>query len=494
MTRWEWVLLGALLLAVGARFVRLEIDPPYNIISNSGEFLTDEGWYTKSAQLHAKFGEWTSEHDMAWFSHTSLFSLVESVAFSLFGVGVRVARLVSVVASCVSLAAFYLMLRTIQPRAVALATCLIAAIALPCFAYSRMALVEPLGIAASMTALAAWVRLPRGVPACGAGLLLAAAAYFVKVSFIFTFVALVLLSLGEAALLVRDRRRGAALAVLALAALVPAAAAAAQAHVSALAPEQSATFVQWHVKSRVDELSFDSVVYSEAKVAFKLATTTGCLTLFVIGVLGTIALVIRDRHLPGLPRTRTTWALLLWGLGGASFFGLFEYQPPRYLLFAVFPIVFIAVSVVRDLPPRDRWCLRVMLLLAVHAGAQIPGYAAWLGRGSLASADAASRSAVAKMDLTGAEGGVGVIGGTASFLGLYDERIRPLDYRHEDELASRVQRWRPRYLVTFPDAAQFIVINCPGIVERIEEVSPLHYMDNYYTPQDVTLYRIHYLR
>jgi hypothetical protein len=204
--------------------------------------------------------------------------------------------------------------------------------------------------------------------------------------------------------------------------------------------------------------------------------------------------VIRDRRLPGLPRTPATWALLLWGLGGASFFGLFEYQPARYFLFSAYPIAFIAVSVVRDLFPRDRWTLCVGSLLAVHAAFQVPDYAEWLSRDDLTSADTAAREAVAMMDLSGGERGVGVIGGTSSFLAFYDDRIRPLDYRHEDWLAARVDKWRPRYLLTYPSRSRYLVDNCRGIVDRIEPVGVLRYMGNYYYDEDVSLYRVFYAR
>ena len=56
--RWfEVSLLALLVVSVLVRFGGLATDPPYSIVSTSGTFLTDEGWYSKSAQLHARFGD-----------------------------------------------------------------------------------------------------------------------------------------------------------------------------------------------------------------------------------------------------------------------------------------------------------------------------------------------------------------------------------------------------------------------------------------------------
>ena len=160
--KWFTIALFALIvLSVALRFWNLEADPPYGIISDSGAFLTDEGWYSKSAQLHVKTGEWTNEHDYVWRSHNALFTMLQVGVFQTFGISVGVARSLSVFAFVLSLLAFYGICRTVMTRTMALTSCLIVSITLQNFAYSRMALIEPVGTAFAIGGLWMWVRFGR---------------------------------------------------------------------------------------------------------------------------------------------------------------------------------------------------------------------------------------------------------------------------------------------------------------------------------------------
>ncbi len=494
--RFTWLCLAALVAAVAARFVRLDIDAPYNLIGTWSEFLTDEGWYSKSAQLRVKFGDWASEHDTAWLSHNTLFTMLQTAAFTVFGVSATVARIVSVLAFTATLGAFYVLVRMVQSRPVALLTCLVAAVTLHTFGYSRLAMVEPTGTACSMLALAAWARPQNRFAACTAGLLFASAAYFSKVSFIFTMVALVLLALGDGVLALRERRWGRAAAIGLMTAGVPIATWALQQAASGLAPEQAATFAAWHVDSRMRELSLGACVLNEAKAVYKLAFATGGLALAGIMALAVPVALVRAGRFPAFPWPRPVIALLLWGVGGVSFMGLFEYQPARYFYFAIFPLAFLAVLVACSLVPERLRTAAAACVLLVHIAVQVPGYAAWLGRGDLASADSAAREAVARIRAeTGPEDlQILVIGGTASFLGLYDDRIRPLDFRWNDHLLDRATRWRPRYLYTVPSNAQQMVAKCPGLVDRIEFMTSHRIMDDGNSREPYVLYRVVYSR
>lgn len=492
--RWTRVFAVLVAASVAVRFVALEADPPWGLIGRSGEFLSDEGWYTKSGQLRARFGEWTSELDMVWFTHNALFSGVHAVVYSVFGVGVVTARAVSVVSFCVTLAAFFAVVSKVHSRPLALAACLAASVTLHAFGFSRMALVEPLGVALSMLAVAAWVLLPRGVAACGTGLVLAAAACFTKIAFVYVLTALVLLSIGEAVFLFRSGRRTHAGITAALVVAVPLAAWLLHDVVIAMEPEQGALFRSWHVQSRAEQIDLAQTAFRMAKSVYKATIGSGNgVLLAAIAVPGAIVLWRhRRRVLDLLPRTRGAIALTLWGVGGIAFFGLFKHQATRYLYFAAFPMAFWAVSAVAAVAPPGRRVLAVAGLVVAHAALQAPWYAAWLTRRDLFSADRAARSVVAHVTASAPTRPVVVMGDTSAFLSLYDERIRPIDLRWQDWLDKRFARWRPQFVFALRIHAAHVPELCGDLVERLEPVETYDIMEGYLGEGDFVLYRVVY--
>src|SRR5690606_16770590 len=97
------------------------------------------------------------------------------------------------------LLAVYLAMRTRWGRLPSLLACLGISVNLSTFTYSRLAIAEPLGTHLSVAALALWVLGRRsGVLAQAGSLLLASAAFFVKISFVFTVIAVALLVLWDA--------------------------------------------------------------------------------------------------------------------------------------------------------------------------------------------------------------------------------------------------------------------------------------------------------
>jgi 4-amino-4-deoxy-L-arabinose transferase-like glycosyltransferase len=475
-----------------ARFVALTHDPAYAIVSPSATFLTDEGWYTKAAQLDAKFGQYTQIGDFVWLSHNPLFTLLVRLSFAIFGVSAEAARAVSGVSWIVAISAFYLICRTTQPRTIALGACALVSLTLHNLTYSRLALIEPSATAFTLVGILLWVRFPRSVPAAPFVLALGSAAVFCKVSFLFSLIAVSMLVAGDGVMSFREGRKGRAALLWVLVA--------ANAYVTwllhqraiAWAGEAGELFHRWHVAPRSGGMQIKPVIGNEMKMLYKLFEATGApvitgAALFALAFLG------RARKLrPRFPVSRATLALLLWGVGGCTFFGLFGTQSPRYFYFALFPITYVALMLAREVAGDRRWPTALVLLIVLHGATQLEGYVLWARRANRWSARDMAQDIIRRMEIPADADEAILMGGTASNVALHDARIRPLDFRPEDFLPERLEHWRPRFLVASKSNAERALEFAPDVIERLELVAQYRLMENYYTQEDHVLLRIHY--
>jgi len=493
--RWFTAALAVLLaLLVAARFVFLQMDAPYTIISSSGAFLTDEGYYTKSALLFVRFGEWTSDWDIVWRSHNWLFTVTQAGWMKLLGTSVAVARSLSSVAFVLSIAAFYSICRTVQTQTISLVSCLLAALTLQTFAYSRMALIEPFGTAFCIGAMWAWVRHGRTAWGPFLSMLLVACAVWSKVSFVYALVAVVLLNLGEGVVAWRRGERRQCVVTMVSVAIVLVTMRFAHAAAMDWAARDGVIFQQWHVTARADGLNLATTVKNEAKMLFKLCWETGASSLTCALGFGVLCLMIKGRLRARmrLGISRATVAMVLWCVGGASFFGLFEYQPPRYYFFVMFPIAYCTVMSAREIVGNRNWRMACLFLLFLHGATQVHGYKRWLMRDELFSYRNTARQVLQKMEFE-ESGPTILMGGTSAYVSYFDERVRPIGYMRHDNLAARLKRWRPRYLLARESAVAELQPTCPSLVARVVEIDRYPLLGNYYYGGDHILAEITYL-
>lgn len=146
-SRLFWVLLFVIssFLILWPRVAHLDADPPVSLsqtFQNVGVFLYDEGWWTANARNKVLFGEWTfGTYNLMYVS--PVFTLLEWVSFSLFGVGLITARLPSLVMGLVSLGLFfYLARRSLGTQWGSVAT-LLMGLNYSLAVYHRVALLEP---------------------------------------------------------------------------------------------------------------------------------------------------------------------------------------------------------------------------------------------------------------------------------------------------------------------------------------------------------------
>lgn len=180
-------LAGLVLLALTLRALFPLADPPWQ--SPIGITWHDEGVWAHNARNKVLFGAWRIDEWNPMFV-SPVFTGLEFVSFSLFGVGLWQARLVSIAAGTAATVAVALGLRATASPAVALVGGLLLAVNFTWVMYSRVALLEATMIAALAGSWACYARAERGRTWAAAAALLALVAFFTKASAAFFLVAL----------------------------------------------------------------------------------------------------------------------------------------------------------------------------------------------------------------------------------------------------------------------------------------------------------------
>jgi len=185
--RWATGLLATLLVALALRAVFPVSDPPW--LSTIGITWHDEGVWTHNARNKVLFGQWQLDQWNPMYV-SPVFTGLEYLSFSTFGVGLWQARLVSIVAGLAATFALAVGLRAIATPGVALTGALLLAVNFTWVMYSRVALLEATMVAALVAAWACYAKAERnwrwGVGAALLGLL----AFFTKASAGFFLIAL----------------------------------------------------------------------------------------------------------------------------------------------------------------------------------------------------------------------------------------------------------------------------------------------------------------
>lgn len=495
--RADVLLAGLILVLLAGRWAWLAADLPYGIVSSSGDFESDEGWYTKSALLQTRFGVWEQPYDLTVFTHNVLFSSLLRIAFAFGGATLTTARALSVLASVVAIGAFFVLIRQALPRFPALiATCLVA-VTLSNVTYARMAIREPLGTACSLLALATWVRARRGLPLRAAwSLALALAAVLVKVIFVFTLLTLMVLWLGDAARHWPQRRgRALALGLVVLAALCTCGG------MLALLrwgwADNWRAYIDLAMVPMLQEYRAGlSLPVTELRAWFwTLPRVTGppFWPLLLLGVGGVLLL----RHWPHQPwryLTRADTAMLLWGLLGITALGGFWYQPLRYFFFVMFPLAHGLVTCLTSLVPPQRWRGACVGLLIVHLLGQTPGFVRWLTRPDLFSQARMAHEVTALMRREVAA--PVLMGRRAALVALFDPDVRPIEVawlpRQGYTLSDRVAYWHPHFFLGPPSESREVATQCAAQITALQPMARYTVMDNYYSHADLVLYRLAY--
>lgn len=139
---------------------------------------TDEGWYGNAAVRALLTGNWYQDGDFNPAAALPVWPALEWIVFTFAGVSLEAARGLAVFFFFANLALSYLLLRANGPRWRGLLAMTLLATSPFLYAFSRLAILEPLLTTLTLTALNVAVRLPRlrrpALAAAGIGLLYAA--------------------------------------------------------------------------------------------------------------------------------------------------------------------------------------------------------------------------------------------------------------------------------------------------------------------------------
>ncbi len=151
---------------LGLHAIHLRADFPNHSPWMDWSKYTDEGWYGDAAIRHFQRGHWYVPGDFNPAAALPVWPLLESVVFRFTGVGVAPARALTVGIFALILLATWLLLRrwqrlappSTQPRVPSLAPAiavLLLAVSPFCFAFTRLAILEPMLILLTLLALLA---------------------------------------------------------------------------------------------------------------------------------------------------------------------------------------------------------------------------------------------------------------------------------------------------------------------------------------------------
>ena len=486
------VLILLLIVCNVLRFVGIENDPPYDIVSDSGSLLSDEGWYLKAAAGLANRGQMGAEYDLYWFSHNSLFTLINCAVFKVFGTSIATARLVSACASLLSLLFFYLICRRVTGRLISLIACCAISGSLAFFAISRLAFVEPLGTMFLLAAIYCWIGWGKATTGVILALILVSCAYFTKASFIWGYPMIGILILGDAILALRSKKwPQAAFSASAIIAIIIGASVL-QDYLVDSSGISGELFQRWHVKSREDEMRSSSIIVNEISMIAR-GFYVNRYSVFLMATLYGTALLIRLGKAKEILRCdRATYAMLLLGLGGHSFFGLFPYQPPRYYFFAGFALIYSTMIITRALMTRQRLLRAFFFLFTLQMTLQVPLYYQWLRRKTELHSSEIGKEVTAIVTKTDSRRPAPLIGGIASFYALTNKDILPMDF-HRDFMKERFQTHRPQWVIDYRRKVEALPKDLPHLVAsvKIEKAYQIMYNDDQH--EDHVLAKITYV-
>lgn len=491
----EWFLLAALVAVLALRLVAIEADPPGGIVSQSGAFLSDEGYYLKAATLRHSFGTWRQENDINWYPITPLYAVLTVAMGHLFQPLLVPARYASVLCSVAGIGVFYAICRHSRTRAESLLCCLLAAAAFDNFTFSRLAFCEPMGTMFGLLALYFWVAWRGRWGWAAASCACAAAAQLTKFNLLYTPITIGLLWLGEAALAWQAGRRRQALRLAAI--LSATACVGFAATVYALSGPGEALHIQRSTGEVAGISTLSDVLAHEAKLFWLYPRAAWRRALVVGAALGVVWYAVAGRRARARDGSegasaRPLVAMGLWCGVGMAFLGLFEYQVPRWLYFTVYPFAYLAVSALARAAPQRQRGVVLGLLLAGHLLSQALAVARYVARPPGTSLVDMARDVAQRLSSGGAPT---VLAGNLSHLvAIFSRRIRPVTGAQLDAEAMRVRMryWRPGYLIAYQRERQMLARECSDLFAAFHPVASYTVISNYYDGCDIVLFRIEY--
>ncbi|WP_158748024.1 glycosyltransferase family 39 protein [Acidobacterium sp. S8] len=189
-----WITALCLLYAVHLLHLRADF-PNFSPWMDYSKY-TDEGWYGSAAIRHFLSGSWRLPGDFNPGAALPVWPLLEGIVFRFTGVSLVAARLLVLVVFAGNLLLTYALVRTNHTRTMALLGVTLVASSAFIFAFSRLAILEPLLVFWMLLSWLLTLRLPKALSATARGIMLAAIGFLICLEILTKTTAIFLLPAG----------------------------------------------------------------------------------------------------------------------------------------------------------------------------------------------------------------------------------------------------------------------------------------------------------
>lgn len=499
------LLLAFALVLMVAGYLAVYLDPAFNVATVSRALYVDEGFYSDAAQNYTKFGLWGLVYDSRHWPGAPLVTVIQTIFFSVFGVSLSVARMISIGFGIVSMLSIYAIARTRFSTTLALLVAVVAVLTFNFTAHTRMAIADPIATAFSLAAIAVYVRLRNRYGAIPLSLFLAYMAICSKMYFLFALVTVVLVWVFELIILpVINRQKinmpqvAILVATLCLIAL----------SYMALRIRYDDAFAQFlHINSnKVPSLNplilIRQFYISLQHLPFNSKTHIAVVCLIVMLCYGLFN-IYRSRKPARILQNlaiwdRSGWSLtlfLLMGLCTAAALNL--PNKAHYQYFAILPIICLSAFAIDAAAPARFKRSLVLAFLACHLVFQIQYYYEWLDRPERSLVHKANIEMIDLIEKTASQDKIAVIGQYSAQLALYSDKMVSLEVKWIPiaGLCQRLEYWRPEFFVNFIFPQRVIsegdrLSRC-DILQDFEELAKFNV--NEIWNDDVILYKLVYV-
>lgn len=499
------ILLCLLILA----YLTHDMNFAYGTGSWTRALYVDEGFYSDAAQNLIKLGQWNMLHDSRHWPGSPMTAVLQSIAFSLFGASVEVARMLAAVLVALGAWALYSIAKTRFHAGVSVLLVLSSISTMTFFAIARAAVTDPMAMVMFLVGVWAFVRIENRALAIPLSLSFAFLAFFSKMYFIFAPATMISLWLGELLLLPRlfERNIDSALvkrlflSLLVIAGLYLSYRVYFDSEIRnflAINSNKSPAFdLDRIIQSMKFSIGFIPRNTQAVVFLYTLSLSIGYVLLrYVVARYASTTAWVPELRNSLSQISRAEWAMGIFLVSGMLTISSLRVIKTHYHFFAIIPFAFLAIAMIYHIFPRKFAAYLSVVILLAHMNYQLPAYREWLSRPQPRSIDAASRNIAAQLHAEYPNGLIAVVGEYSAQLGLFSERIVSIDAKwvSKTELCARLDYWKPPYHINVvwhnSSTRKMIKIieTCPSI--RVEK--PVYYRSLPLKNDFIALSRLHY--
>ena len=497
------LLLFAAIVSFGA-YLTINYDAAFGIATKSRALYVDEGFYSDAAQNFVKFGAFGLPFDSRHWPGAPLLTVIQTLFFSIFGVSLTVARMISIIFGVISLLSIYSIARTKLSPLISLSLAIVAVLTFNFTAHSRVAIADPIATGFSLLAIATFVRLSNRNWAIPVSVFFAYMALCSKMYFLFALVTIVTVWLVEliAIPIVEKKKINLRQVFILIASLCLIALS-----YALLRIRFEPAFTQFlHINSnKIPSLNLHVLskqLYASIKnLPFNSKTHISLAALGAI-LAYWIMMCLYIRRFSSLKQKLIEWGRAGWSLSIFLLLGLCTVaalnlpDKAHYQYFSILPIICLSVFVIDATFPQRIKTKLIMGMLASQLVFQAPYYYQWLNRSDRSVVHEANVAITSLIEDNSNSDVISVMGQYSSQLALYSDRMVSLEVRWvtQEGLCQRFDYWRPEYFLNFVFPMRYLsegdrLAQCEGLA-GFEEIG--RFVVNEFWKDELILYRLIY--